>query len=142
MYCRKFRLGAASGQSAVEFAMGATAVLVLMFAIFNMAQAVYAYNWVTYAAREGTRWAAVRGSDVKTSSNPLTTASDVQSYVEGETKGLNLSNMNVITTWSNPAEVPGSTVAVNVTYQFNFTPPFSSLGPLNMSSTSQMVISY
>ena len=142
MHPRSFNPHRASGQSTAEFAFGALGLFFLMFAIFNMAQAVYAYNWVAYAAREGSRWAAVRGADIKTSSIPLTTSTDVSNYVEGETRGLNLSNMNVAATWSDPTEKPGSTVAVNVTYQFNFTAPFTSLGPLNMSSSSQMVISY
>ncbi|HVA81454.1 MAG TPA: TadE/TadG family type IV pilus assembly protein [Candidatus Binataceae bacterium] len=130
------------GQSYVEFAMIGTALFFFVFGIINMAQAVFAYNWVAYAAREGSRWAAVRGSDIVNSGTPMTTSSDVSSYVEGETRGLKLSNMNVAASWSDPTEKPGSTVLVNVTYQFNFTAPFQSLGPINMGSTSQMVISY
>ena len=130
------------GQTSLEFGIIATAFLFFIFAITNMAQAVYAYNWVAYAAREGSRWAAVRGADIVNSGTPMTTSSDVSNYVEGETRGLNLSNMSVAATWSDPTEKPGSTVLVNVTYKFNFTAPFTSLGPITMGSTSQMVISY
>ena len=34
----------------------------LMFGIIDFSRALYAYHWVSYAAREGTRWASVRGT--------------------------------------------------------------------------------
>jgi TadE-like protein len=35
----------------------------LMFGIIDFSRALYAYHWVAYAAREGTRWASVRGTN-------------------------------------------------------------------------------
>ena len=50
-------------------------------------------------------------------------------------------NLNVTTTWS-PDNKPGSMVLVQVRYTFNFTIPFITLKPVNLTSTSQMMISY
>ncbi|MGA7760277.1 MAG: TadE family protein, partial [Candidatus Binataceae bacterium] len=55
----------------VEFAMGATIFLMLMFAIIEMAMVVYSYNTISHAARECVRYAIVHSP---TGPNPATTA--------------------------------------------------------------------
>jgi len=124
-----------AGQASVEFAMTAVVFFLLTFAILNFAMAIYAYNLVSYAAREGSRYAAVRGS----SSPAPAAASDVASFVQGESSGLNSANMTVNTTWL-PDNNPGSFVQVDVRYTFAFTMPFVSLPTVTMDSTSQLVI--
>ena len=47
---------------AVEFAFMLTVLLTLVFAIMGFSQAVYAYHFVSNAAREATRYASVRGT--------------------------------------------------------------------------------
>jgi len=118
--------------------MSMTAFLMLMFAIMNMATAVYAYNWVSYAAREATRYASVHGS---TSSSPVSPASytNLTNVVTNIANGLT-GTVSVTPTWSGNSNVPGHTVRVQVQYQFSFVMPFVSLSPITMSSTSQMVI--
>jgi Flp pilus assembly protein TadG len=115
-----------------------TAFLMLMFAIMNMATAVYAYNWVSYSAREATRYASVHGS---TSSSPVgpSSYSALTSVVTNIENGLT-GTVTVTPTWSSNSNVPGNTVNVKVQYKFSFMMPFMSLSPITMSSTSQMVI--
>ena len=125
-----------AGQSAVEFAMAISGMLVLILAITNFAMAISAYNFVCYAARDGTRYAAVRGA---TSPSPVS-SSDVRSFVIAEAAGLDPSQLTVATTWS-PDNQPNSTVAVQVQYSFQFQIPFVALAPVNLSSGSQLVIS-
>ena len=125
------------GQTYVEFALCAVVVLILTFGVVNFSLVVYAYNFVSYAAREGTRFAAVHGS-----SNPSPAHSaDITNLISAEAYGLNGGNLKVSTTW-NPNNQPGSVVAVQVQYTFNFMIPFVTLPPVNLTSSSQMMISY
>ena len=127
----------AKGQTYVEFAICAAALLMLLFALVNFSLVLYAYNFVSYAAREATRYAAVRGS-----SNPSPAgATDITNLITQEAYGLNGKNLKITTTWS-PDNKPGSTVAVQVQYTFNFMVPFIALKPVNLTSNSQMMISY
>ena len=127
----------AKAQTYVEFAFCATALLMLLFALVNFSLVVYAYNFVSYAAREGTRYAAVHGS-----SNPSPAGTtDITNLITHEAYGLNGKNLKVTTTWS-PDNKPGSTVDVQVQYTFNFMVPFIALKPVNLTSNSQMMISY
>ncbi len=109
-----------------------------VFAIINMGTAVYAYNWVSYSAREATRYASVHGS---TSSSPVSpqSYSALTSVVTNIATGLT-GTVTVTPTWSGDSNVPGNTVTVQVQYKFTFVMPFIKLSPITMSSTSQMVI--
>jgi hypothetical protein len=107
----------------------------LIFALTNCALAVYDYNFVSFAAREATRYAAVRGSS---SASPASTT-DVTNFVVAEANGLDTSKITVSTTWS-PDNKPGSAVQVEVRYPFRFSIPFIILSSINLSSTSQLVI--
>ena len=124
------------GQAAVEFAMSISGLLLLILAITNFAMAVYAYNFVCYGARDATRYAAVRGA---ASPSPVS-SSDVSAFVVSEAAGLDPSHLTVSTTWS-PNNHPDSTVAVQVNYSFQFMIPFVQLASVNLTSTSQLVIS-
>ena len=64
------RFNAQTGQGTVEFALSATILLMLMFAIIEMAMVVYSYNTVSHAARECVRYAIVHSP---TGPNPATT---------------------------------------------------------------------
>jgi Flp pilus assembly protein TadG len=127
---------ALTGQAYVEFALCAVVLLMLIFSIVNFSFAVYAYNFVSYAAREATRYAAVRGS---ASAIPAST-SDVSNFVLAQTYGMNKNNLIVRTTWS-PDNNPGSVASVQVQYSLTLIVPFVSLGSLNLTSSSEMVIS-
>lgn len=123
------------GQGMVEFAFSVTAFLMLVFCTINSARVVYARNFVSYAAREGSRYAAVHGAvAVKPAS-----ADDIKNLVKAEVHGLDPSGVVVTTTWT-PDNKPGSLVKVQVKYTWNLTTVFYNFAPLTLSSTSQMVI--
>ena len=124
------------GQTAAEFAIVALPLLAVTFGILMCGIAVYNYNFVCDAARDGVRYAIVRGSDA----SPSATATDIKNYVLAEAHGLNSSNLTVSTTWS-PDNKPGSLVKVKVTYKFQPLFPMSNV-VLPLTSSSQMVISY
>jgi Flp pilus assembly protein TadG len=128
----------ARGQTYAEFALIVPCFLLLLFGIMWLGLAVYAYNYVSYGAREGSRYAAVHGTDSK---QPVTTADAVTTFVQNKTPGLNTSNLTVSTTWT-PAATPGNPGGtVLVQYQLQFRIPFMSHVTLPLTSTSKMTIS-
>ena len=129
--------GKQPGTTSTEFAIIASPFLLVLFAIVCFAQLIYDYNFVAYAAREATRYAAVHGS---TSSSPASTT-DVQNLVVGQASGLNSQKLTVNTTWS-PDNHPGSVVNVSVSYTYAFPVPMFGSNTINLSSRSQMVISH
>lgn len=137
----------------------------IFFAIVDFSRALYAYHFVGNAAREGTRYAMVRGNACITLPDCNVTSAQIQTYVAASAAGLNSSQVSVSATWpivanspsicstANNQNAPGCTVQVSVTYPFKFilplmptatctttgTPPAT--GNICMTSTSQMVIS-
>lgn len=158
------RLEHESGASAVEMALSATIFLCLLFGMFESFVALYSYHYVSYAAREATRYAIVRGSDCSSDSTTMTncnaTPAEIQQFVyDLNLPGINVDNLTVATnwyvsngtspeTWSTTActatsgcNAPGNQVRVTVTYNNPLTIPFFNDIPLSLSSTSTMVIS-
>jgi Flp pilus assembly protein TadG len=127
---------ASKGQTFVEFAIAIPGVLLVTLGIANFALAISAYNFVCYGARDGTRFAAVHGA---ASPNPAS-ADDVRNFVRSEASGIDRNQVTVATTWS-PDNNQNSRVAVQVQYTFQFLLPFVQLPQVNLSSTSQMIIS-
>jgi Flp pilus assembly protein TadG len=135
------RLQAERGDGLVEFALCAAVFFVTVFGILEFGLAIWQYNVVATLAKEGARWAAVRGST--SGGNAVSTNGPVQTYVQGRALGL---APTVDATWPDgigdgkPANYPGKKVQVVVTK--NFTPP-SRLIPhpnLVLRSTAQLII--
>lgn len=142
------------GAAIVEFAMAAVLLLMVLFGIMAMTVALYSYNVVSELAREGTRYAIVRGSACTTFATACPAISgDIQTYVKNlGFPGINPNNLTAATAWSptlagaicQPSALcnnPGNQVQVTVSYQFPLVIPFLSSQTLSMSSTSEMVIS-
>jgi Flp pilus assembly protein TadG len=158
---RRSRKPRERGATLLEFAFALVITLVLMFGMIDFACALYSFHFVSEAAREGTRFASVRGADSCGSSvTPCQASSaDIQAYVmQLVPLGINSAQVNVNPTWVGslpmcgppPQDYPGCTVQVQVTYSFNYLFPssFYNLPPvsfqattIDMSSTSQMTIS-
>jgi Flp pilus assembly protein TadG len=125
----------------MEFSVVSTGFLLLLLGIGDFGRALYTYHAISDAAREATRYAIVRGANCTTFGSACpASATDIQSYVQNLTPGLSASSTTVTTTWT-PDNKPGSTVQVKVQYAFKFITPFIHSASVNMSSTSQMVIS-
>jgi Flp pilus assembly protein TadG len=149
------------GSSLVETALSSSIVLALIFGILQMSLALYSYDCICEAAREGSRYAMVRGSASCTNTSNLTncnaSADQVQTYVKSlGFPGLNsAAYMHVLTIWLNASAAkpttwvdcspavcngPGNLVQVQVTYQLPLSIPFWHSTVLSLGSTSQMVI--
>lgn len=145
--------GGERGNSTVEFAFAAMALLLFVFGILEFGRALYTYHTVSNLARLGTRWAIVRGSGCTTQNvldNCPATQAEVQTYVQSQAFALmNTGNITAVTQWpgtptatcTNGSNGRGCLVTVTVSYPFQFwVPLIGSQGP-TISSTSQMIIS-
>lgn len=148
---RKRFWSAEHGAAMVEMAISMVILVTLLFGVIEMCLALYSYHFVSEAAREGTRYAIVRGSACQFPSACPATGSDIQSYVQNlGLPGINPSAMTVTTAWTSAGagctpsascNNPGNRVQVTVQYKFPLSIPFIPISTLTMSSTSAMIIS-
>ena len=127
-------------------------LLLLIGGIIDFGRAMYTYAFIAQIAREGARWAIVRGADCTVLNDcPNVTSAQVQSYVQSLSEGPTLpSQLGVTASWpstgcppGSSGEDPGCTVQVIVQYPFHFIViPFLFSTQIEMSSTSQMAVSY
>jgi Flp pilus assembly protein TadG len=138
------------GASLPETAIVMTVCLALLFGIIEFGRAMYTYAFVAQLAREGARWAIVRGNQCTLLDHCNAAQSDIQTYVQSLSEGAtNASGINVTANWptsgcppGQTAKSPGCVVSVTVSYNFNFLPTkYAPSTFIAMSSTSQMVIS-
>ena len=130
---RKPTLSRQTGSAIVEFTLVALMFFMLTFGLVEFGRAIFDYSLVSSLAREGVRFASVRGS----ASGHAAIEADVSTYVQGKAAGL---PVTVTTTWT-PNKKPGSTVSVQVQYTFrSVAPVLLSLGTIPLHSTSSMVI--
>jgi Flp pilus assembly protein TadG len=153
-----------AGAGVLEMAISSAILFVMFFGVFQVALGSYTSHYVSDAAREGARYAIVRGSTSCTNtpnlSNCGATPTTIAAYVTGLTyPGIVPANMTVtvtyltatsststgvlLTTWatcSGTCNVPGNMVNVAVSYAFPLNIPFVPRKTINVSSSSQMVI--
>jgi Flp pilus assembly protein TadG len=140
------------GSAIVEQAITLPLMVLLMFGVIDMSRALYAYHYVSYIAREASRWASVRSI---ANGGPVDQAT-VGNFVS-DVSGMGLDSKQFTTTvqWVAPPnatplcpggvansptnEKPGCVVQVKVDYNFKFVVPFMPAG-FKMSSESQMII--
>jgi Flp pilus assembly protein TadG len=158
------------GANMVESAIATAVVMMLLFGVFDFSLAFYTYHYVSDAAREGSRWAMVRGSKSCAQTPNLSdcgaTADEIAAYVKGlgypgidsadymdvsvstgAATNSTASNGTSTTVWSTTTandmtyNVPGDVVTVQVVYHFPMSLPFWKQETINVGSTSSMVIS-
>lgn len=156
------------GSTLVEFALVLIVLLLMMFGIMDFARALYTYHFVANVAREGTRYAIVRGANCNAalSGCQAEASGSVPPYIRGLSTGIGIdpSLISVTATWPGaPAnsstdcsinDQAGCLVQVQVTYPFKFIFPLmptqtcqsgsgasQTTANICMSSISQMVIS-
>jgi Flp pilus assembly protein TadG len=143
------KLAGESGSNLVEYAILFIAFMMLMFGITGFGHALYAYTFVSNVARDASRWAAVNGSTcgsdnscngVGIMNNGPAVAGDVTTYVTNRTPlGIDPAQVTVTTTWI-PDNKPGSSVQVQVQYNFTFIFPLIRTSALPLTSTSETVV--
>lgn len=125
-----------AGSSAVEFAYAAPVLFLIVLGALDFGRLAWITSSLDTAAREGVRYASIRGS---TSSSPVT-QQQVIAYVQNRVAIKATSDLTVTVTW-NPSQAAGSQVTVVVAYPFNFVmASFLNLGPLQVTGTSQMIV--
>lgn len=103
----------ATGATAVEFAFVLPMLLTLTLGAIDGGRAMLAFNTVEKLAKDGARFASVRGSEY---TSPAT-QTEIETYVRGRATGLN-GVVTVNVNWM-PDNNPGSSVDVRITYPFD-----------------------
>ena len=116
--------------------MVAPAALLALFGVIEGGMMMYAYSFVSYAARAAVRYAGVHG----TQSGSTFSSDSITTYVKGLSVGLNTSSLSATASGS-PDQTPGSTAVVTVTYNFQPIMPFAQI-TIPLSSTAKTTISY
>ncbi len=135
------------GVTSVESALVMLFILTIIFVIIDGARLINAHSSVAYAAREGVRFGAVRGTEAGADSfRPLgdapATEQQIANFVQSRVPNLSL---QVAVTWptaSGGGELKDAGSFLDVTVQSNFVPVVPMLSPTTVSSTSRMVIFY
>ena len=137
------------GSALPEMAIAAVATLSLLFGVMYFGLALYTYGFVAQLAREGARWAIVRGATSCTNSgNQLSgcnaTGTEVESYVRSLSYGAtNASNISAYPSYSNcplgrsRVNKPGCTVTVRVSYPYQFAMGFVPSSPSTCRAAQQ-----
>jgi Flp pilus assembly protein TadG len=129
------------GEGMVEFAMGATVFLMLMFAIIEMAMVVYSYNTISHAARECVRYAIVHSP---TGPNPATTSqikNITVSYADLPAPNQ-LTPSGVTVTWPADPNLPAQNDAqCKISLNYSLRIPFLPSKTLALTATARMLVS-
>ncbi len=122
----------------VEFGLIATVFLLFVFGTMNVSSAVYYYNEVSSACREASRYAIVHSP----SSPSPATAAQIRQIVLNYASGMNPDNITVNSSWPADSNLPSRKDAkVQVTYQYTLRIPLLKTVTLNLTSTSQVLVS-
>jgi Flp pilus assembly protein TadG len=145
------------GSAILEFGLIAVVLFAFIFGIIDFGRALFTYHFVANAAREGARYASVRGyacgqnSEFAGSMECPASQITIQTYVQGEASGsgLNQNFLNVTANWypqvkspNNPSvcqqynTYPGCMVQVKVTYPFSFILPLMPKGTCSVQNNS------
>ncbi len=158
------------GQEVVEYALLAAGVVIpLLFAIIFVGQMLWVWHSVAEFTREGARYAATHGgmylregTAQQTGVPAIVNSSELKSYLARRTALLDPNLMQVNVAWTAPStltpvnmptyvdvdptrvppgqEIVQNNVIVTVTYQWF--PEVFGIGPLTLTSTSQMPMAY
>ncbi|MGY3572714.1 TadE/TadG family type IV pilus assembly protein [Vibrio paucivorans] len=135
------------GVSIAELSIVMVAFFLVTFGLIEGARAIYTFNIVAHAAKQGVRYIVVRGSeaaqDDRRSADAPASDADIKSYVQGHSSIL--SDADVDITWTldgddNPLKDSGQSVQVTVSTDFFGTTVL--IPSLTISSTSQGIIYY
>lgn len=145
------------GSVLVESAVIYPVVFLLLLGLMVGGMGVFYYQQMAWLAREGARYASVRGAQygrdqaaAKTGKTSITDA-DLQTYLRDMAVISDSENITVTTNWNTsrePTKVVGSDYenqvsnTVEVTVQYTWSPGFFFGGSYTMQSKSVMPISY
>lgn len=144
------------GTTIVECAIVYPLVFLLVLGLLVGGLGIFRYQEVAYLAREAARHACVRGAEyqmevvARDPSARAVTAEGIRDYVRGRCKLLNPNDVQVTVTWqdqnsaysvaSSSGQARVSTVTVTVSYPW--IPEVFLTGPITLSSTCVIPMSY
>ncbi len=150
-----------SGTSLIEFTLCVTVLLTIVFGIMDMSRALYTEHFVVTAARQGARYAMVRGSTFTGTScvsvstaNCAATQANVVAYVKSlAPAATSTANLTVTPIWpgtdgsgatcTNAVKASngyGCLINVKVTYAYNFMLPFLPKNLMTLTSSASMTV--
>jgi Flp pilus assembly protein TadG len=157
------------GATAVEFAVVGAVTFFLLIALIVGGMGIFRYQEVAHLAREGSRYASTHGGQytiegipTKTGVPAITTSADLRTYLLTKTVGLDPNNLTVTISWDAPAQYlprnmpsfddtdtslvpPGQITIYNnvtVTVSYTWMPEMYLAGPITLTSTSTVAMSY
>jgi len=139
--------------TAVEFAMIAPAVIIILLALFIGGMGIFRYQELAHLTREASRWAAVHGTDyAKATNQPAATAEDIYNQIIApNAAAMNLGRLSYSVVWNTSnsphrTEVVGEVarkinniVTVTVSYQWI---PEAYLGGVTLGSASSSAMAF
>jgi len=134
------RLPRRRGAAIVEFAFVAPVFLLFLMGTIIAGLGVFRYQQVASLAREGARYASVRGTKYQqVTGYPAATPQDVYNdVILPGSVALDPAQLSYSVTW-NADNRPGNTVTVQITYRWI---PEAFLGGITLGSSSTMTVSY
>lgn len=160
---------ARKGATVLEFAIVAPVAFLLILGMIVGGLGVFRYQEVSHLAREATRYASTHGGQYQADGMPAKTGvaavssnTDIQAYVAGRTVAIDAKYLTANILWSAPVSVvpnntpnylntdptlvpPGQKVFQNyvtVTVTYQWMPEVFLVGPINLTSTSTIAMSY
>jgi Flp pilus assembly protein TadG len=134
-------LGEERGDAAIEMMLSVPIMVCFIFGLMQVCVAYYGYERISEMAREGTRYAMIRGATCETSTGSSCTisAATLQTYVTGlGIPDLAGGTTSAVATFPDGDEAVGHRVQVVVTYVFPYKIPYVESQSYTLSSTSVM----
>jgi Flp pilus assembly protein TadG len=147
------------GSTLVEIALSTMLFMLFVFGIINFGLAIFSLNFISNAAREGTRYAMVHGAACANNGTSCAlTSAQIQSYVTSLAPGSISTNALTVTAYCGPGgssppsgdcgqstsgtpnDNPGNVVYVKVQYNFTFPSAFVLNKQIAMQVASERVI--
>ena len=137
---RRFFARDEAAQSLVEFALILPVILLIITGVFDVARAAWQENTLAYAAREGTRYAIVRGSgaidygDSVYPESPSTSCTSTPTdpgpgtcagvFTAVRNAAVGVPNITVTASWPGPPPLPAGCINRNCQVQVDASAPF------------------
>ena len=134
-----------AGSAILEGALTITAFFMMIFGILDFGRMLWIYNTMGYIAREGSRYAMVRGINATTPA----TSSSIQTFAAARAIGLDPAAITITSTWTPVGYVPlfgatankvGDKVKVQASYTFTTIVPYIPFASVNLKSDSTAYI--
>jgi TadE-like protein len=153
--------------STVEFAIVAAVSLFFILAMLIGGVGIFRYQEVAHLAREGCRYASTHGGQyqkdgiaTQTGVAQVISSADVQAYLLPKTAALDTNKLSIAASWSPPAKATPINMPtyvdtsnakvgevtiqnyVTVTVSYQWFPELYLVGPITLTSTSTMPVTY